>query len=248
MLVLLGLLLFVVGSCLILLMPMLWWREIYASYRGSRAVTCPGNHQQVSVSLDAVHAVVSGFRGKRDLRISDCTRWPELADCEQKCLAEACATVPYRQGEIPLPPTRKIYHLPVLIAAFAAFVLGVLWHSQYLFREQWMQLTRINQSEFRQLSWHYAPHLVCFGTALLFAYGVAWLLAVSGKRGVWRGIISAVILWFAVASAGLAATGLKGIPLELLKIEVGYAVLASIGIGAIVGALSGKLVFSDGAA
>jgi hypothetical protein len=203
MLLLFGLLLFVVGSCLILLMPMLWLREIYASYRGSRAVTCPENHRQVSVSVDAVHATVTRFRGKTDLRISECTRWPELADCEQKCLSEACDTAPYRQGEVPLPPTRKIYHLPVLIAAFAAFVLGVLWHSQYLFRQQWMQLTRISQSEFRQLSWHYAPHLVCFGTALLFAYGVAWLLALSGKRGLWRGIVSAVVLWFAVAATGL---------------------------------------------
>jgi hypothetical protein len=30
--VLLVLLLFAVGSCSILLMPMLWWQEIYASY------------------------------------------------------------------------------------------------------------------------------------------------------------------------------------------------------------------------
>lgn len=244
MLFLLGLLLFVVGSCLILLMPMIWFREIHTSYSGSRAVTCPENNRQVAVSIDAAHATVTRLRGKEDVRIAECTRWPELAGCDQKCAAEARDTAPYRQGEVPLPRTRKIYHLPVFIAAFAAFVLGVFWHSQFLFRDQWMRLTRISQAEFRQLSWHYAPHLVCFGTALLFAYGVAWLLALSGKKGMWRGIVSAAVLWLTVAAVGLMASGWQGIPSDLLKSEIAYAFLASISIGAIVGVLSGRLVLT----
>jgi len=40
----------------------------------------------------------------------------------------------------------------------------------------------------------------------------------------------------------LVAARWQVIPLELLKMEVGYAVLASITIGAIVGALSGGVV------
>ena len=49
-------LLFVVGACLIFLMPALWGREIYKHYRGSRAVMCPATHRQVAVSFDAFHA------------------------------------------------------------------------------------------------------------------------------------------------------------------------------------------------
>jgi len=179
------------------------------------------------------------------LRIRDCTRWPEMAGCDQECLAQAQVAPVYCQGEVPLSRTRQIYHLPVFIAAFAAFVLGVLWHSQFLFRAQWMELIRINDAQFRQLSWHAAPHLVCFGIALLFAYELAWMLALSRKKGMGWGILFASLLYCTIALVGLAAAGWSGIPIELLKMELSYALLACIGIGAIVGSLSGKLVLTD---
>jgi hypothetical protein len=86
-----------------------------------------------------------------------------------------------------------IYHLPVLIAAFAAWVLGAIRHSQYPFRAAWIQAHRLSWLEVHQLVWTFAPHFL--GVALLFAYGVAWLLAWSTRKGVIIGVSEAVGLW-----------------------------------------------------
>jgi Protein of unknown function (DUF1761) len=242
MLPLFWLLLFLVGAYLFLLMPVLWGREIYNHYRGSRAVTCPETHQQVAVSFDALHAAATGLSGQPNLRLAECTRWPMRADCGQECMPEAQQTGPYTKGEVDLPKTKKIYHLPVLIAAFAAYVLGALWHSQYIFREQWREAVGLSRTELQQILWWRTPHLLSLAAPLLFAYGVAWLLAWRGRKGVWQGIITSTFLWVALVVASLASTGWAGISVDLLKMEVAYTFLASVAIGAIIGGLSGKLV------
>jgi len=236
------LLLFVVGACLVLLMPALWGREIYNHYHGSRAVTCPETHRQVAVSFDAFHAALTGLRGKCDLRLAECTHWPARIHCGQECIPEARRTTSYTQGEVELPKTKKIYHVPVLIAAFAAWVLGAVWHSQYLFRTRWREAFGLSRPELRQMVWWWSPHLLSVAVCFLFAYGVAWLLACRGRRGMWEGIITSISLWAAVAAAGLIFTGWSGIPGNVLRIEISYTFLASVAIGAIAGGLSGKLI------
>ena len=235
-------LLFVTLTCLLLLMQVLWGREIYNHYRGSRGVTCPETHRQVAVSFDAFHAALTGLRGKCDLRLAECTHWPGRIRCGQECIPEARRTAPYTQGEVELPKAKKIYHLPVLLAAFAAFVFGAAWHSQYLFRTRWREAFGLSRPELRQMVWWWSPHLLSVAVCCLFAYGVAWLLAYRGRRGVWEGIITSIFLWSAVAAASLVFGGWTGIPGDVLQIEISYTFLASIAIGAIVGGLSGKLI------
>lgn len=118
MLLILGLLLFLVITSLIVLLPALWEREIYKQFSGSRAVTCPENHRHVAVRIDAVHAAVTGIHGRPKLRLADCSRWPERAKCDQACLPQALRAEPYTLGEVNLG-TKRIYHLPILLAAFA---------------------------------------------------------------------------------------------------------------------------------
>jgi hypothetical protein len=236
------LLFLVVAACLVFLMPALWGREIYIHYRGSRAVTCPETRRQVAVSFDALHAAITGFFGKPDLRLAKCTLWPMSVHCAQECIPEASRTAPYTRGEVERPKAKKIYHLPVLIAAFAAFVFGVVWHSQYLFRVRWREAFGLNWAELRPMVWWWSPHLLSLAACLLCAYGVAWLLAVGGRRGTGQGIITAILLWAVVAAASWAFAGWSGIPREVLRIEISYTFLASIVIGAIVGGLSGKLI------
>jgi len=60
----------------------------FGQYRGERVVTCPETHAPVGVRVDARHAALSAAGGPADLRLSDCTRWPEKAGCGQECLAE----------------------------------------------------------------------------------------------------------------------------------------------------------------
>lgn len=236
------LLLFLVGACLFVLMLLPWGLQLHGYYRGSRAVTCPETRQQVAVRFDALHATVAKVIGRPALRLADCTRWPMRVDCGQECVPEALRTAPYTQGEAELPKTKKIYHLPVVAAAFVAWVLGAIWHSQHLLRTRWMQAVGLSPGDLRQIVRWWTPHLLSVAACLLFAYGVAGLLACRKRKGTRQGILTSIFLWLAIAAASLAATGLAGVPGDLLKIEAAYTFLASVGVGALIGGLSGKLL------
>jgi len=58
-----------------------WWK-----YRGRRVIACPENHEAAGVSLDVGHAAFTALRGDPQLRLSQCSRWPERAGCGQDCL------------------------------------------------------------------------------------------------------------------------------------------------------------------
>ena len=70
-------------------------RQIRAwlKYRGQRVIRCPENQQPVGVTLDARHAASTAMLGGCELRLSECTRWPERAGCGQPCLSQI-ATAP----------------------------------------------------------------------------------------------------------------------------------------------------------
>jgi len=57
-------------------------------YRGTRVVVCPENRKVVAVEVDAAHAALSAPQGRPELRLEDCTRWPEKAGCGQECLSQ----------------------------------------------------------------------------------------------------------------------------------------------------------------
>lgn len=75
---------------LILLAGVAVWRlgSTWVKYRGKRVITCPENHDPAGVAVDASHAVWTMFRKTQELRLSECTRWPEKAGCGQECLSE----------------------------------------------------------------------------------------------------------------------------------------------------------------
>lgn len=241
MLLLLGLLLVLVMGSLILLMPGLWARATYNEYRHSRPVTCPENGQQVAVSFDALHAAKSAFRRIPELRLSDCTRWPERRKCGQDCIPEALRAEPYTRGEVQVR-TKRIYHLPILIAAFASWYVGAVWHSQYLFRARWMADLGLTPDQLKTIVLWYSPHFLSTAVCLLFAYGVAWLLAVKGRRGVVNGLLASFFLWGAVLLVSLPSVA--SLSRDLLLIEVVYSFLVALVTGAVIGGLSGKLVLS----
>ena len=75
---------------------------------------------------------------------------------------------------------------------------------------------------------------------LLFAYGVAWLLAVSHRKGVLQGVLMSVLLCGAVIATSWY--GIGKLPHDLFVIEAGYIALATLTMGAIVGGLYDKIV------
>lgn len=57
-------------------------------FRGKRYVTCPETGKPAAVEVDAAHAAATSLRHATDLRLSQCSRWPEREDCPQDCLKQ----------------------------------------------------------------------------------------------------------------------------------------------------------------
>jgi len=104
-----------------------------------------------------------------------------------------------------------------MLAAFAAWYLEAVWHSQYMFRTRWMDALGLAHAQVKQTVWWYWPHLLTVAVCLLFAYGVAWLLAVCHRKGVLQGALMSVLLCGAVL--GTNWYGIATLPHDLLVIE-----------------------------
>lgn len=240
MLLIMWLVLCVVAGSLILLLPLYLWRhEIFKRYSGSRLVACPKDEHSAVVHIDERHAAATGIDGTPDLRLSECTLWPERSQCGQECLSQAVQTEPYTPGKV-TAGKKQIYHIPILLAAFVAWCLGIIWHSHYMFRAEWTNAVGLTHAQVKQIVWWISPHLLTAAVCLLFAYGVASLLAVSHRKGILPGVLMAVLLCGALVATSWY--GIDRLPRELLLIEAGYVVLAALIVGAIVGGLYGKLV------
>ena len=158
-------------------------------------------HAPVSVRFNALRAAWSSLAGPPKLRLADCTRWPERADCGQECIPDAVRAQPAPVVDHVPWRTRRIVHLPVLLAGAAAWVLGMAWHSQYLFRPRWAMALGLSDPQTLTLARMLAPHLLSVGACVLFAYGVAGLLRWLGSRTLTHGLEVAAALWLATFAA-----------------------------------------------
>ena len=60
----------------------------YLRYRGKGVVICPETRKPVSVQVDARRAALAATEGAVELRLKDCSRWPERAGCGQDCVRQ----------------------------------------------------------------------------------------------------------------------------------------------------------------
>jgi len=60
----------------------------WMKFRGQRVITCPETKAPAGVKVDATHAAAAVFGKAPELRLSECSRWPERAGCGQECLGE----------------------------------------------------------------------------------------------------------------------------------------------------------------
>lgn len=243
MLFLIWVFLFLTAACLILFMPALWGKHIYNTYRGTRTVNCPETHAPVSVSFNALRAAITGLSGKPKLSLAACSRWPARAGCDQACIPEAERALPASHVAA-RPLSNRIAHLPALVATGAIWVLGVVWHSEYMFRSTWAKTVGLTDQEAHDLARTWTPHLLTVAACLLFSYGVACLLAWVGSRSIGRGIRTSVSLWILMAGVFLVAAHWDFGP-NFLWIEGGYTILAAFVAGAIVGGVPRRIFLAD---
>jgi hypothetical protein len=74
---------------LALIIPTSWalvpvWRKA----RASRHVDCPAAAHVAMVDLDPWYAVRMRTLGNRELRVLDCSQWPQRRHCNQNCLGQ----------------------------------------------------------------------------------------------------------------------------------------------------------------
>jgi hypothetical protein len=69
----------------------IWMRRIartYGTNAGTHVITCPAAEQSVAVELGAWHAARTAAFGTPELRVDNCSLWPERRNCDQACLLE----------------------------------------------------------------------------------------------------------------------------------------------------------------
>lgn len=57
-------------------------------HRGTRVVTCPETGMPAAVRVDGSRVLASTAIGEPDLRLKECSRWPERRACRQACLSQ----------------------------------------------------------------------------------------------------------------------------------------------------------------
>lgn len=63
--------------------------KTYRLYRGVRVITCPENLQPAAVRVDALDAAKwFALSGEKDLHLRTCSRWPEMAGCDEACMSQ----------------------------------------------------------------------------------------------------------------------------------------------------------------
>jgi hypothetical protein len=61
----------------------------YRSYRRTRIVTCPETRQNAAVAVTPSKAALpAAFGSPPVLEVSDCSRWDDARDCDQRCLPQ----------------------------------------------------------------------------------------------------------------------------------------------------------------
>lgn len=82
---------YIIAAILIVVVAWLLIRAVaipYKKYAGGAVVVCPETKEKAGVRIDTAHVVLTSFGRKADLRLKECSRWPEREHCGQDCLSQ----------------------------------------------------------------------------------------------------------------------------------------------------------------
>jgi hypothetical protein len=74
------------GLCALYLLAIAF--RAYRQWRGPMVVTCPETQRPAAVAVDAGHAALTAMADATELRLTQCSRWPERQGCGQECLRQ----------------------------------------------------------------------------------------------------------------------------------------------------------------
>lgn len=61
--------------------------EVFARYRNPRIVRCPETGRTAEIRIDARHAATTAVPGPPEVRVVECSRWPDRKGCDEACVA-----------------------------------------------------------------------------------------------------------------------------------------------------------------
>lgn len=60
----------------------------YHSEPKKKAIVCPETKMPAAIEVDRRHALVTLLKGTKELKVKDCSRWPDRLACDEDCLAQ----------------------------------------------------------------------------------------------------------------------------------------------------------------
>jgi hypothetical protein len=60
--------------------------DAFTRYRRKRLLRCPETGMAAEVQVDARHAALTAIPGPPELRVADCSLWPDRHGCAQRCV------------------------------------------------------------------------------------------------------------------------------------------------------------------
>ena len=121
----------------------------------------------------------------------------------------------------------------IILAAGAAYILGGLWYSPFLFGKHWMRLTKKKQKNLK-----ITPAVVALGLVgtLITATVFSWILLQTGVHGAVGGMFFGVVLWAGFLLPFAANAVLFEVsPPQLFIIDSLYPLAGLVLMGAILG-------------
>ncbi|MBT4604133.1 DUF1761 domain-containing protein [archaeon] len=126
--------------------------------------------------------------------------------------------------------------IAILVSSIAVFVVGMLWYSPILFKDQWMKLSGISEKEMKKCKKDgmQKQMIVAFLSNVVLVVVLAQMLNLTGAVGISAAVTVGFWIWLGfIATVSLGSVLWEKKPVQLYLINIGQT-LASVLVAAII--------------
>jgi len=133
----------------------------------------------------------------------------------------------------------KMSYIAVIVAASVNWVLGAIWFA--VFATPWLVGIGKSRADLMHRGSPALDYLLVFVSNLALAWALAWLIAVTGRPTMARGVGLAALLWLGFVGSTMATEHVfEGRSIQSLAITAGYPLAGMLIMGAILGHWTGR--------
>ena len=124
----------------------------------------------------------------------------------------------------------------VFVSAVVYMIIGGLWYSPFLFGKLWLKEAKISRDQLTNQSYALAGS---FATAIVMGYVLGYIIAATHSTTVFYGAYAAFWCWLGfIATSKILDVLYAGKSWRLFVIDAGYLLVATLAMGAVLGALT----------